>query len=593
MADAPTNDLVSVDPEVQPSTGLTPNVPMGSPVGEAEEHTGAVLQKVHYWANQSATAAAFTQLQALDNEKLYHPKTGLLNQNLGQEAGKAVDQTLSDYTAKASELNSSLANDQQKAMFGQLAREHINTVTRQAYTYEHEQYKRYDGENVAASVSQSQNTAVNTYTLPPDPGQGNPVDHQINIQTALIKDYGQRNGMPQPLIDLQVSKAKSATYTGVLDDMLANGTAPVAQAFFAAHKEEILPAEREKYSKALTIKSNRDDAVSIVQAQFLDPKTGVPKDPYQLANDLDNDTKLAANPELRQDAQQHASYLLEAYAKSQSAQNKGDYLAAFQSLKDANGDMSSMDPKALANLSEPQLRSLETYSDMKIKGKPVNPATSAQTRYHLEQLMDRNPAAFKDVDLVQPLAAGQLSPADFDKLSEQQRKPLTAAPVRDTPMINAAADAYLEHVGIDPKATFEKAPGVHMQVGDFRDKLNRELDDRMAANPKLVLSREDVNKAIATITQNVPEKTPGWFGSSVGAGIKQVPLYQHVNTLESTLPPGSRDQAYAAFRKAHGRDPSQTEYAQMLEQFSAMQNPVAPPAPSQYGSRPYVRQSGR
>jgi len=240
----PEDQIPTVAPQVEPNAELTANVPLSTPISGAIEESASIQQRMAYWKAHATAVDAQTQFQALDNEKLYDPKGGLLSQNLGKDAGPAVEQTMADYKAKQSEIAAQLPSAMAKAQFMRSSNEHLNMVQRQGFVYERNQYNKWDGENVTASVKMSQEAALNTYDLPADPAQGDPLQHQVDKQVALIKDYGERSGQPQAQIDLNIANAKSATYAAVAEDAINTGKLDYAKQLMDTHGQEIEHSQR-------------------------------------------------------------------------------------------------------------------------------------------------------------------------------------------------------------------------------------------------------------------------------------------------------------------------------------------------------------
>lgn len=256
----PQDQLPDVIDQPAAPVQLGANVSDANPVAQAGHGVADLLYKEQMQADQTAVLKATNQLADLDNEKLYHPERGLLNQNLGSSAPKAADKVLTDYGEERSKIRTGLTSDRQRDAFDQASMEHMRTVRRQVWSYELGQQKQAEAQTYAGAMENAHTAAVNTYGLPHDPGQGDPLAHQVDKQEALTRDYGRAQGWPGAVITAKVAEAKSRTYTSVIDDMLAKDNIGGAQQLFNEHGTDIEPQQRVAVEKALRTSSQENTA---------------------------------------------------------------------------------------------------------------------------------------------------------------------------------------------------------------------------------------------------------------------------------------------------------------------------------------------
>lgn len=162
----PQDQLPDVIDQPAAPVQLGANVSDANPVAQAGHGVADLLYKEQMQADQTAALKATNQLADLDNEKLYHPERGLLNQNLGSSAPKAADKVLTDYGEERSKIRTGLTSDRQRDAFDQASMEHMRTVRRQVWSYELGQQKQAEAQTYAGAMENAHTAAVNTYDLP-------------------------------------------------------------------------------------------------------------------------------------------------------------------------------------------------------------------------------------------------------------------------------------------------------------------------------------------------------------------------------------------------------------------------------------------
>lgn len=293
----PQEQLPDVIDQPAPPVQLGANVSDANPIAQASGGVADLLYREEIQADQTAVMKATNALADLDQEKLYHPERGLLHQDLGDAAPKAADKVLTDYGTERSKIRTALTSDRQRDAFDQASMEHMRTVRRQVWSYELGQQKQAEAQTYAGAMENAHTAAVNTYGLPHDPGQGDPLTHQVDKQEALTRDYGKAQGWPEALITAKVAEAKSRTYTSVIDDMLAKENTAGAQKLFDDHGMEIAPDQRATVEKALRSSSRANQAQAIADS-FVAIKDGQPE-----TTESDFFIKLREDPALAKNAE--------------------------------------------------------------------------------------------------------------------------------------------------------------------------------------------------------------------------------------------------------------------------------------------------
>ncbi len=589
--DAPVADgpVPQVAPDVQ-STGALPLAAnaqaFGVGVGQSLEQGGDVATRLHYDAVQQFNTVqvmnAHNALQDFNQSALFDPKTGLLNQNTGAQAPGASAKVLSDHDAAVSKISDGLANDAQKIQFQRLADENRRTIQAHLDGYETKQVNSYaDGvaqatvKNSATAASQNAILAASdpTATTPAARAAGinTAAAQSIEMGTAAITDNFRRQyptaGPSDPRLQEQVQAYQSAAHYGVVSALLAQDKDQDAKAYYDANKGALQGAQRDDAALKVEAGSTAGEAVRRANALVYD-KDGKPRDLDAILTDIHGDEQLQANPKLLDQTTARAMRLVSQADDAKREGDKADFKSAYD-LMQAQGFSSPAVQAKIATMTPERQEQLRSYDRRQTRGEPPDPRVSAQTEYQMRKLAAENPEAFKKVDLLPKMASGELTPGAFGTLSNQQLEMQNAGPTRPKPsLVDPVADKYLTDVGMDPAVTFKKDPVAFKKVGAFRDLLNQELDARQAAQGGKPLQPKDIREALASVTQPVAEHSgrealspSTWWGGRD----QNKPFYQHVQDLEASFPPGTKDQAYAAFNAKNKRDPSPSEYANLLE----------------------------
>ncbi len=229
-----------VAPDVQPGIDIplavTPQA-LGAGIGDAVQNLGEVASDIHAkevdHANRTNVLAADNAQQAFIQARMYDPKTGLLNQNLGKDAPAAVDQALGEFDQSAARVEGGLTNDAQKLHFRQMATERRLQMQDQLGHYEHEQVTTWQKGVTQASVANATNAAIQNANDPLI------VDANLALQRKVIEHQGQIDGLsPDKIAELQ-KVANSGTHLAVLNQLVSSGNDLAAKDWFDANKGDL------------------------------------------------------------------------------------------------------------------------------------------------------------------------------------------------------------------------------------------------------------------------------------------------------------------------------------------------------------------
>lgn len=250
-----------VAPEVQPSIDIplavTPQA-SGAGVADAVERLGDVATDIHLkeieHANRVNVLDADNQQQAFLQARLYDPKTGILNQQLGKDAPVAVDQALSEYDESAARVESGLTNEAQKAHFRQMVGERRLQMQDQLGRYEHAETERYADEVAKGSIIAATNTAVQNASDP------RVVDDNVALIHAVLDHQGQSKGRAPELTEALQKEAASQVYTSAIGSLVDAGDTAGAKRSFDQWGDDLTPADKSQVRGLLKTSTTRGES---------------------------------------------------------------------------------------------------------------------------------------------------------------------------------------------------------------------------------------------------------------------------------------------------------------------------------------------
>lgn len=349
----------------------------GAAVGTAVSDMGDVADHIHQMAlrhfNQLSVMDAHNKLDDYNQGALFDPKTGLLNSNTGKDAPGAVAKTMADYDEHAGKLSDGLANEQQKTMFARLAQENRRTVQAHLNDYETRQVNAYGEQVTQATVKNAATSAVrgvNGVLSSPDPRLADPetrattidgvAKHSIDAGAAAIADHFRAVNPTAPANDPrlveQLNAYQSAAHYGVIQSLLSQSKDQDADAYYKAHKGDLIGQEADTAARMVDAGSTAGDALRGAPAIVYDGdgKMRSRGDAYAM---LDGDPKLKANPKLYEATAAQVDKLFRHHDEAQQADDRTNFDAGYDIAQTAPGGFS--DPAAqakFASITSPELR---------------------------------------------------------------------------------------------------------------------------------------------------------------------------------------------------------------------------------------------
>jgi hypothetical protein len=205
---------------------------------------GDVYQEEKLKADDVATQEAYAKTVQLRNKIMYDPQNGAMTKR-GKDAFGVVDTYVPQFDKGAEEIEKSLSNEEQKAMYRKLLLQQKTDLNDSLQKHTFTESMKYDEDTAKAGVETQRDDAVLNYQTP---GR---VEQSLKMQEALIRSRGERTGAPADAVDLMVADARSKTHTSVIQRMLANDQVDEAKKYYDANKPGIGAGEVTAVEKSL------------------------------------------------------------------------------------------------------------------------------------------------------------------------------------------------------------------------------------------------------------------------------------------------------------------------------------------------------
>ena len=287
-------------------------------------------------AQHTQNLAISNQYDSFDIQKLHDPDTGLLNQNLGPQSHQAAQDLLKQFDDLAAKQQATLKDPtgQQQATVAAMTAVKRNDLERTLFHYE-------AGQNEQYAKQQDQTKLANTTTLAvqnaSDPAA---VLHQLDVGKSVIAEAGKRNQDDADTIARHQFDYVSASHVAVMRQQIAQGQAPLAQAWYNQHKGEL-------NARDLTEATSLTDRGSVSQqAQDQADEILKPKDDGTMPTLADALPRIRAiaDVKLRDETQDRVLRGLNVQAQAQAQDQKKYYDQGLQIMQDQSNLLGARSP---------------------------------------------------------------------------------------------------------------------------------------------------------------------------------------------------------------------------------------------------------
>lgn len=216
---------------------------LGQGLQKAANAAGDYYAEEKAKADRTATLAARTKLNQVENDLLYHPETGALFQR-GKNAFGAVEPTLKSYDDKVAEIEQALSTEEQRTAFRQIAQSRRVDVDTQIQRHIGKAIQEYGDETNSAALS---STRDNISTHFDDPAR---VSKEMQFGEEILWADAESKGIPPESLKVARQAWRSGVHSTVIDRM--SEADPIkASEYLKTNRDDMLPAEAQKREHAL------------------------------------------------------------------------------------------------------------------------------------------------------------------------------------------------------------------------------------------------------------------------------------------------------------------------------------------------------
>ena len=364
---------------------------------------GDVLKEERMKADKIQVTQAYADAVKAKNQLLYDPKAGAINKR-GQDAFGVMDEYMPQFEQKMGEIESRLADGDQKAMFREIRIKQQMDFDGDLQRHTFKEAQEFENETMKYGLEAAREDAVMNFQTPGKVGEA------IAAQKGLIQNFAQSTGKSAEWLEMATREAESSTHKDILSRMLANGDDLMASTYMKTVKETLTADHLIQLEKAVEEGSLRGGSQRIVDG--LIGKYGSYSAAMKEVKSMDLDPKL-------RDATQDR--LRSEFAIKEQEKNK--YLdnlerGAYDILDRTNGDINQIPPTQWTQFAGGTRSALKRYAEDRRAG--VSAKTDIEKYYYLKELAE-NPdtrAKFQQFDLMK--MKPYLSETDMKKFIDAQ-----------------------------------------------------------------------------------------------------------------------------------------------------------------------------
>lgn len=499
--------------------------------GLAQAATGALAQTIReerQKANETALLKADNALEAWRRKRLNDPDSGALAVK-GEAAMGLPEQVGDEFNKLADDIAAGL-NDEQRSAFDKIRSQTFGTIDLEVRRHVFNQMQEFRSSELKAGIDLGIDAATRSFADPELVGV-----HIANLE-AKIRTNLPRLGVGKEGVEQQVAAVKSQVHVGVINNLLESDFRKARQ-YFEEAQGEIAPDKLDDVKKALEAGTVRGESQTIADTVLGAGGT--------LREQLVKVKGMNLEPEVRDAVEQRLEHDA-ALKDREEAESEKDAMRAGYDILDKTGRTDKIPAAVWSGYSGATRSAMRSYAEQKAKGIPIKTdlptyyARMTEARDHPETFATRNlleDRARLDETEFKQLAGLQLSIANGNRTDAEK----VLADFRTSSQV---VDDALVGIGINPTVGVDKDEVKARAVANLRRMVDVRVATLQGTTGEKIRSKDVQSIVDEILSQQI--KTPGWFGTSFGAGAK--PL---IETTIDDIDSSTRKQIEDALRGAN------------------------------------------
>jgi hypothetical protein len=524
----------------------------GAGVGAAMAQFGTVAARtglIGYSEIEAAARERADQIQnlktleafnELDRRFLDDREQGFLGKR-GIDAHEQSAKYASDYQVEADAIGANLTSERARLYYEQLRINRVGSFRSNVDRHARAEYDKYESDQFNATMESSINAAIRA-------GANDlaTVGLQLREQAAIIATHGDRLGMSKEAQELLKHKSAAAVHGGVVEQLLAQQKAPLAQAYFQEVKDVIAQGDPDAVER---IERQLSEGITLQEAQK--------QADYLLAQFRNEEDARAAakqitDPNVRKET---ISLIEHEFAIKNKLARESYEKLTLDAINVAERTGSWRNIPGWTNLKVEDREAIKRYLEVKATGATVKTDpnvyaslltwANSENPEHRKQFLELNVAALAD----------RLSPADLQEMQKMQqaaRKGQNDLLAITEGKTSAMVDEALGAMGL-PANPAEKGKEGHDQatydrVGAYRRAV-REAVARLEAEKGKKATEPEVQSIVDQLRTRVGQRVvKGGFFSDTYGDAYAFEVGQARITSAADIPPGEKRKIDEALR---------------------------------------------
>ncbi|MHB1370988.1 MAG: hypothetical protein ACYCW7_12400, partial [Pseudomonadaceae bacterium] len=223
-------------------------------IEQAENAVIRHVEKERESANRAAILEADKQLTDWQHNTLFNPEGGVYTRK-GKNALDVTNGTLDQFEQAQAKIAESLSTEDQRAMFGQIAAQRRESISRELNRYEFGERQRYYDDVDRGQLETAMQGAALNYNNPEK------IAYYQNSAKQVLVNQAERNGMPPEKLQANLLQTNSSMSTAVISRMVDDDPYK-AKSYFQTAQEGMTAEDQVQISRLIDreIKSREIEA---------------------------------------------------------------------------------------------------------------------------------------------------------------------------------------------------------------------------------------------------------------------------------------------------------------------------------------------